>query len=598
MASRAPWPRNGPLLAAIPYAALAAAYSFNFKSAPRQCENLELEITGAGSPPYSALIIPFGASPLPNQIEARRITPVAFNGSDTSASFQLKFPENSQFVAVTGRVEVQNHRQGFVHYDLRLRAGPPQSLMSPISSATPPRPFSSCPFSQASVPAGTGSLTVTLVLVTPEFITSTARHRSSSSSRCSSLPLAPCTSALTPPSFGVSMERCGYVGGHVHHSHVSDSTGFGTGGTSAAVEVLSGTDGCFNTTQSVSPAFLFHTDPSGLLITCDSSRIWWDANSVQGSTTFQGVIPGGQSFQIPQGQTSNVTGEGVGFNWTPSVRVGTTVLLVGGDQRGLGSAGSNFYTMQEGNTSSCLNDTSPSSTPGTPAGGSYPTSTDGSGVDSGSGSGGSSTNVGAIVGGVIGGVVAAIALGLVLLFAVRRKRFHKGTKERPVDLLQDQDNEGGDARPPEYYQPDPFVLPDPTIASTHDAAGSVVAPGLATRPSAEQRQSYLSTSTSETGGPGAAYLRAPASSAPSTSTRKSAAPPTFRPVNIIQHDDAGPSDPPPPPPEEEPETIELPPAYTNIRRVDVAAPAEGAAGEGEAGAGAAPSGSPPVSAQA
>jgi hypothetical protein len=45
-----------------------------------------------------------------------------------------------------------------------------------------------------------------------------------------------------------------------------------------------------------------------------------------------------------------------------------------------------------------------------------------------------------------------------------------------------------------------------------------------------------------------------------TRTSKSAAAPSLRPVNIIQHDDAGLA------PEEEDETIELPPAYSNIRR--------------------------------
>ncbi|KAI0764624.1 hypothetical protein BD413DRAFT_437794, partial [Trametes elegans] len=434
-----PHPRFRPLLAAAPYAALAAAYSFTFKSTPRQCRNLELEISGSGSPPYSVLIVSFGPTPLPNSVEARRITNVAFNDS-SSASFQLKFPENSQFVAV-----------------------------------------------------------------------------------------------------------------------VSDSTGFGSGGTSAIATVQSGDDGCFDTTTSVSPAFLFHTEPNGILLTCSPSRIWWENDTVQGNPTFQGVIPGGQSFQIPYSSTSVVSGQGTGFSWTPSVRVGTVIILVGGDDRGLGSAGSNTYTMQSGNDLSCLNDTSPSSTPGSPAGGSYPTSTDGSGINTG---GGSHTDVGAIVGGVIGGVVGAIAVALILLFALRRQRYHKGTKERPVDLLQDQENDGpGDGRPPEYYQPEPFVLPDPTIASTHEESTSGSQSGGGAQPSRDRRQSYLSTTTSDTGGYGGLHgFRPPASS----TSRKSAAPPTFRPVNIIQHDDAGPSGPPPPPPEEEPETIELPPAYTNI----------------------------------
>ncbi|KAI0349209.1 hypothetical protein OH77DRAFT_1507547 [Trametes cingulata] len=446
-------PRTRALLAVVPYAALASAYSFVFKNTPRQCQNLELDITGSGSPPYTALIIPTGPTPLPNSIEARRITEVSF--TNTTASFQLKFPENSQFVAV-----------------------------------------------------------------------------------------------------------------------VSDSTGFGSGGTSAIVTVLSGSDGCFDTTHSVSPAFLFHIEPTGVLITCEATRIWWEQSDVQGNPTFQGVIPGGESFQIPQGPVTSVTGQGVGFSWTPSVRGGTTMLLVGGDDRGLGSAGSNSYTIQDGNSVSCLNSTSPSSTPGSPAGGSYPTSTDGSGVNIGTGGGGSHVDIGAIVGGVIGGVVGAIAIALVLLFAVRRQRLHKGTKERPVDLLQDQEGPSTDGRPPEYYRPEPFVLPDPTVASTHAAGAGLAA--SAARPSGDRRESYISSSTSETGGAG---LRVAGSSAPSTSTRKSPVPPSFRPVNIIQHDDAGPPTVPPPPPEE-PETIELPPAYTNIRREEEAA----AGGTGATGA--------------
>ncbi|KAM5533380.1 hypothetical protein V8D89_012930 [Ganoderma adspersum] len=435
------------------FVSLAAAYSFNIVSTPRQCENLTVQITGeGGQAPYSLLIIPFGPSPLPNAIEARRITNVSFNTS-TSVDFQLRFPENSQFVAV-----------------------------------------------------------------------------------------------------------------------VSDSTGFGTGGTSAAVTVLSGQDGCFDSTTSVSPAWFLHTDPDGVLSSCTTTRIWWNSADPQGTPNFQGVIPGGQSFSIPVGETSTKVGSGVGFNWTPDVRISTTFLLVGGDDRGLGVAGSNLFTIQQGSTS-CLNSTSPSSTAGSPAGGSYPTSTDGSGTSNGHSG---STNTGAIVGGVVGGVVGLLAIALVVLFFFRRRRHHKnsGTKERPVDLLHDADvdNEGhvvGDSLPA-YYQPEPFTLPAPTIASSshHDAPASER--GSFSR---DRRQSYLSTSTSEQGGSGYAggMLRLAPSSAPSTSvSRKSPVPPSFRAVNIIQHDDAG--------PEEEPETIELPPAYTNIKQRTTQPPPESAAG--------------------
>ncbi|TFK82081.1 hypothetical protein K466DRAFT_314592 [Polyporus arcularius HHB13444] len=387
---------------------------------------------------------------------------------------------------------------------------------------------------------------------------------------------APRTSASSAYTFLPPSSEAAICLINLHCEQVSDADGFGTGGTSSAVTVLGGEDGCFDPTKVSQAPWNFHIDPDGILTTCSPTRIWWNDGDPQGTPQFQGIIPGGQSFDIPVGSTTPETGKGIGFNWTPSVRISTTLLLIGGDSRGPGVAGSNVYTLQQGNSQSCLNGSSPSSTPGSPAGGSYPTSTDGSGVNSGGGGGGG-TNIGAIVGGVIGGVVGAIAIALILLFVMRRRRFHQSVKERPVDLLQDGDGDGdgrvGDGRLPEYYQPEPFVLPDPTAPSTHDSSS---APGTrlsgSARPSTDRRESFLSATTSDNAGGG--YLRA-GSSAPSTSARKSPAPPSFRAVNIIQHDDAGLAD-PPPLPEQEPETIELPPAYTNIRR-DAGGPVAGEA---------------------
>ena len=93
-------PRILPVLAAVPYLSAVAAYSFNIVNTPRQCQNLTVEITGQGRPPYSLLLVPTGPTPLPNAVEARRITNVPFNGTTGSLSFQLRFPENSQFIAV------------------------------------------------------------------------------------------------------------------------------------------------------------------------------------------------------------------------------------------------------------------------------------------------------------------------------------------------------------------------------------------------------------------------------------------------------------------------------------------------------------------
>lgn len=174
-----------------------------------------------------------------------------------------------------------------------------------------------------------------------------------------------------------------------------------------------------------------------------------------------------------------------------------------------------------------------------------------------------STSTGAIVGGVVGGVVALLALLLFLLFLRRRRRLHRRkTGTQPVDLLHSDEADGDEPSTrqarndlPQYYQPEPFIVPDPsrTSASTElDALGL----GMG-----ERRMSMLS-STDRSGTPD--LLSAGGTSVTGTSNRKGGGPPrSLKPVNIIQHDDAGPSV--TALKAEEPETIELPPAYTNIR---------------------------------
>ena len=136
---------------------LSAAYTFNFESTPKACDNLSISVSGSGSPPYSVLVIPFGASPLANNTEVRTIFQHNFTGDSTSTSFQLKYPQNSQFVAV-----------------------------------------------------------------------------------------------------------------------VSDSSGFGSGGTSGAVTVLAGdSSSCYNTSASVTPSWVYSLVPTSLT-QCSPTRIWWD----------------------------------------------------------------------------------------------------------------------------------------------------------------------------------------------------------------------------------------------------------------------------------------------------------------------------------
>ncbi|KAJ2928230.1 hypothetical protein H1R20_g8849, partial [Candolleomyces eurysporus] len=285
---------------------------------------------------------------------------------------------------------------------------------------------------------------------------------------------------------------------------------------------------------------------------------------------FLGVIPGGQSFAIPQGSLSNVPNQGTGFTWRPNLRAGTTMILVGGDNRGNGTAGSSLNVVSAGISpdASCLDSSSPSSTPGSPAGGSYPTGS----TTPGSGSGGGS-NVGAIVGGVIGGLVLLISLFLVLFFYRRRQRDRARQREKPMDLISadddDEEEHGdgpGDRRSrndlPQFYQPEPFTVPDPTIADTDSLNG--------TRPlSGGTSTSFYTRSGTPDGSVALGY--GAGASTQGTTTRKGAPPRMMRPVNIIQHDDAGPSY-GEPPKDEETETIELPPAYTALRGAPAPAP--------------------------
>lgn len=86
-------------LLALP--SLTAAYTWKFESTPQQCSNLTISVSGSdGKPPYRVLILPFGPTPLAQNIEARRIIDQQFPGDSKSVNFKLNYPANSQFVAV------------------------------------------------------------------------------------------------------------------------------------------------------------------------------------------------------------------------------------------------------------------------------------------------------------------------------------------------------------------------------------------------------------------------------------------------------------------------------------------------------------------
>ncbi|KZV63632.1 hypothetical protein PENSPDRAFT_677941 [Peniophora sp. CONT] len=327
---------------------------------------------------------------------------------------------------------------------------------------------------------------------------------------------------------------------------VSDASGFGSGGVSSAVTVLTGNStSCYDSSKNVQGRWTFSSTP-GTLTQCQSTRFWWQQTNVTGTVRFNGVIPGGNAFDIPVGTTTK-DDNGTGFSWKADISPQTQVYIVAGDDQG--PASSAPYTIIASDDSSCLASDSPASTAGSPAGGSYPTSTDGSTTgggnanSSGGSSSGGGTNVGAIVGGVVGGIGGLIAVVLLAWFLLFRKRKQRASynKERPVNILQDDDDDQPRGNLPQYYEPQPFTVPDPTVASTADATS-------------------VRDGTSEGG---ALRPGTPAGMSEVTSSSRKTAMPRMRPVNIVQHEDAGPSA--APAADEQPETVELPPAYTNLR---------------------------------
>lgn len=162
---------------------------------------------------------------------------------------------------------------------------------------------------------------------------------------------------------------------------------------------------------------------------------------------------------------------------------------------------------------------------------------------------------------MIGGVAFILACAFLLWIFRRRQWSHKRTKKLPTDILDAEDDDDapramGQNELPQNYQPEPFMIPipEPTPSEFDDEFGNrPFSPG--TRTSFYTRSDTPDLTSMGVGGH--------ANGESSGTGRKGGAPRPMRAVNIIQHQDAGPSsngD------REEPaETIELPPAYTMVR---------------------------------
>ncbi|WVQ63972.1 uncharacterized protein L199_002130 [Kwoniella botswanensis] len=276
---------------------------------------------------------------------------------------------------------------------------------------------------------------------------------------------------------------------------MSDSQGFGTGGTTSVLTVGSSDDSSC-VPSSLNYDFTFAISPDSNPTSCSSMSITWLENATEPVSLF-GLIPHGTAFQIPIDQSST------SYDWTVDIKENTQFLLFMSDSGQYQTGGStDLYRVQSGGNDSCITSSSPTTASGdsmtyaTSATAQPSASVSGVGGSSQGGSsgsgGGSSTNTGAIVGGTLGGVAFLVLLALLLFFCIKRKARSKddsrsdsglrayglgggeknGRRSNQLDLAEEGEGIDGDhTHTPEgarhvqvngdVYEPSPFRYPSP-----------------------------------------------------------------------------------------------------------------------------------------
>jgi hypothetical protein len=210
---------------------------------------------------------------------------------------------------------------------------------------------------------------------------------------------------------------------------MSDSTGFGTGGSSDVLVVGPSLGGSCNTTD---PGVAYPFELNTALQQCRPFTISGYDGAVQ-PVTIMGVIPAGNSFVLnpPVGPTT--------FDWDVNVASDTSIVFIMTDAQGRQGGSSDVKTVGVSGDKTCLNDLSPSSTIHGPTSTSSLPSKKATSTASTGPSAASSTSaaaaeaskkpVAAIVGAVLGTLVFLAAFTTLALFFLRRKRnsWHKSS---------------------------------------------------------------------------------------------------------------------------------------------------------------------------
>ncbi|KAJ6509468.1 hypothetical protein C8R47DRAFT_1098818 [Mycena vitilis] len=192
---------------------------------------------------------------------------------------------------------------------------------------------------------------------------------------------------------------------------LSDSTGFGSGGSSSLLTVGNSLGGSCNTVPAALP-YTFAIDQA--LQQCGSFP-FTDYDAAVAPVSIMGVIPGGDSFVLNVGSAKT-------FNWVANVYNSTQIIFFMVDGRAQ-VGGSVLTTVELSSDSSCINDKSPSSTV-SPSSTSSPTSTSSSAPSTSSSSAPDTprSNTGAIAGSVLGALIFLAVLITLGLFFLRQRQ--------------------------------------------------------------------------------------------------------------------------------------------------------------------------------
>lgn len=366
----------------------------------------------------------------------------------------------------------------------------------------------------------------------------------------------------THGSFTTTLHITGKQNEHRFLLTMSDSTGFGSGGTSGLL--TAGTNSSSQSCNTTDPGTDFTYDLPNALQQCQPYT-WSNYFAATQPITIFGLIPLGKAFVLspPQGPS---------FTWQANIASGTNIVFVVTDSRGRQGGSTDFYTVTASNDASCINADSPGSTAqSTAAATSTASSTPSSGT----------TNNATVIGASIaGGAVFLVALASLIWFFLQRRNqlrryeedvssvqvMTKQRRARSVDLLpEDLSAHSGpstlyphpsprtgdplqaqlyDANGRSVYEPDPYVLPPPSdpegyFPHTDNGSGS-----RASMAGSGRHARALSVATTATGGMNKAQMAA-------SGSVRSAGPQRF-----ILHTDAGEVD--------DNEVVELPPMYTQV----------------------------------